>query len=31
MIDTRDVQARPQHVKKAAKGISTKHRSDFDD
>ncbi|HFK1401154.1 MULTISPECIES: spore germination protein [Bacillus] len=31
MIDTRDVQARPQHVKKSAKGISTKHRSDFDD
>ncbi|WP_141545472.1 spore germination protein, partial [Bacillus wiedmannii] len=31
MIDTRDVQARPQHVKKAAKGISTKHRSDFDE
>ncbi|MFZ7803875.1 spore germination protein [Bacillus thuringiensis] len=31
MIDTRDVQARPQHVKKATKGISTKHRSDFDD
>ncbi|MDA2380620.1 spore germination protein [Bacillus cereus] len=31
MIDTRDVQARPQHVKKAAKGISTKHSSDFDD
>ncbi len=31
MIDTRDVQARPQHVKKAAKGISTKHTSDFDD
>ncbi|MCI4058888.1 spore germination protein [Bacillus cereus] len=31
MIDTRDVQARPQHVKKAAKGISIKHRSDFDD
>ncbi|PFL41503.1 spore germination protein [Bacillus cereus] len=31
MIDTRDVQARPQHLKKAAKGISTKHRSDFDD
>ncbi|WJE23641.1 spore germination protein [Bacillus cereus] len=31
MIDTRDVQARPQHVKKAAKGISTKHMSDFDD
>uniref|UniRef100_UPI001F5A8695 spore germination protein n=1 Tax=Bacillus cereus group sp. BfR-BA-01523 TaxID=2920371 RepID=UPI001F5A8695 len=31
MIDTRDVQARPQHVKKASKGISTKHRSDFDD
>ncbi|MGH0595557.1 spore germination protein [Bacillus pretiosus] len=31
MIDTRDVQARPQHVKKVAKGISTKHRSDFDD
>ncbi|MGN4665548.1 spore germination protein [Bacillus cereus group sp. MYBK234-1] len=31
MIDTRDAQARPQHVKKAAKGISTKHRSDFDD
>ncbi|PKJ57439.1 spore germination protein [Bacillus sp. SN10] len=31
MIDTRDVQARPQHVKKAAKGISTKHKSDFDD
>ncbi|MGY0009276.1 spore germination protein [Bacillus anthracis] len=31
MIDTRDVQARPQHVKKAKKGISTKHRSDFDD
>ena len=30
MIDTRDVQTRPQHVK-AAKGISTKHRSDFDD
>ncbi|MGE7883188.1 spore germination protein [Bacillus sp. NPDC094077] len=31
MIDTRDVQARPQHVKKSAKGISTKHKSDFDD
>ncbi|SIR50183.1 GerA spore germination protein [Bacillus cereus] len=31
MIDTRDVQARPQHVKKSAKGISTKHRSDFDE
>ncbi|CUB11848.1 Spore germination protein A1 [Bacillus cereus] len=31
MIDTRNVQARPQHVKKAAKGISTKHKSDFDD
>ncbi|PER25558.1 spore germination protein [Bacillus cereus] len=31
MIDTRDIQARPQHVKKSAKGISTKHRSDFDD
>ncbi|MGE7873201.1 spore germination protein [Bacillus paramycoides] len=31
MIDTRDVQARPQHVKKSAKGISTRHRSDFDD
>ncbi|HDR4902535.1 TPA: spore germination protein [Bacillus cereus] len=31
MIDTRDVQARPQHVKKSAKGISTKHRSDFED
>ncbi|MBZ4221815.1 spore germination protein [Bacillus wiedmannii] len=31
MIDTRDVQARPQHVKKSTKGISTKHRSDFDD
>ncbi|PQZ55909.1 MULTISPECIES: spore germination protein [Bacillus] len=31
MIDTRDVQARPQHVKKSAKGISTKHTSDFDD
>ncbi|MCW1242490.1 spore germination protein [Bacillus pretiosus] len=31
MIDTRDVQARPQHVKKSAKGITTKHRSDFDD
>ncbi|MBJ8050713.1 spore germination protein [Bacillus cereus] len=31
MIDTRDVQARPQHVKKATKGISTKHTSDFDD
>ncbi|PGK34064.1 spore germination protein GerIA [Bacillus anthracis] len=31
MIDTRDVQARPQHVKKATKGISIKHRSDFDD
>ncbi|KFN02240.1 spore germination protein [Bacillus clarus] len=31
MIDTRDVQARPQHVKKSAQGISTKHRSDFDD
>ncbi|MDR4239054.1 spore germination protein [Bacillus mycoides] len=31
MIDTRDVQARPQHVKKATNGISTKHTSDFDD
>ena len=31
MIDTRDVQARPQHVKKSANGISTKHTSDFDD
>ncbi|MED0987696.1 spore germination protein [Bacillus paramycoides] len=31
MIDTRDVQARPQHVKKSANGISTKHKSDFDD
>ena len=31
MIDTRDIQARPQHVKKSAKGISTKHTSDFDD
>ncbi|MBY0599870.1 spore germination protein [Bacillus bingmayongensis] len=31
MIDTRDIQARPQHVKKSAKGISTKHTSDFDE
>ncbi|MCI0763772.1 spore germination protein [Bacillus sp. TL12] len=31
MIDTRDIQARPQHVKKSANGISTKHTSDFDE
>ncbi|EEM09201.1 spore germination protein [Bacillus pseudomycoides] len=31
MIDTRDIQARPQHVKKSAHGISTKHTSDFDE
>lgn len=31
MIDTRDIQARPQHVKKAAKSIPTKHTSDFDE
>ncbi|MGI2746008.1 spore germination protein [Bacillus cytotoxicus] len=31
VIDTRDVQARPQHVKKTAKGIPIKHRSDFDE
>lgn len=31
VIDTRDVQTRPQHVKKTAKGIPIKHRSDFDE
>ncbi|WP_459503279.1 spore germination protein [Bacillus sp. C1] len=31
MIDTRDIQARPQHVKKTAKGASQKHVSDFDE
>lgn len=31
MIDTRNIQARPQHVKKSAKGISIKHTSDFDE
>ncbi|YAR62899.1 spore germination protein [Bacillus cytotoxicus] len=31
VIDTRDVQARAQHVKKTAKGIPIKHRSDFDE
>ncbi|WIY60712.1 spore germination protein [Bacillus arachidis] len=31
MIDTRDIQARPQHVKKSATGISIKHTSDFDE
>ncbi|PFR21928.1 spore germination protein [Bacillus cereus] len=31
MIDTRDIQARPQHVKKSTKGISIKHTSDFDE
>ena len=31
MIDTRDVQGRPQHMKKTAKAIPVKHTSDFDD